>query len=361
MATMTKEAEATATNELAEQPSKSKGLLAYEGFQTEIQNRADELASQLPSNVTRDRFINAAIAAVKQTPDILKANPRSLFSAITKAAQDGLLPDGREGVITVYGSDATWNPMIFGLRKRARELDGLIITAEVVYANDFFEREAGDDPKIIHKPEQLGKPRGAMIGAYAIFKHPTEGILNREVMDAEQIAKVREQSRAKNGLMWTRFTEEAWRKTVARRGFKSVPVSAALERLVQREDDTFDFNGPRDVTPQQHLGPPEPPEPPKSLDSETPEDAGDSGEDAGIPLDPPAGFDMEALRQAMAGAHSFEAVEDAFDEFSPQTQLADDEVALEKAFDLKNAAFDRIKREALTAAGQQDLLGGGNG
>lgn len=351
---------------VVEAPKKSNGLLAYEGFQAEIQERADELASQLPSNVSRDRFINGAIAAVKQTPSLLKATPRSIFAALTKAAQDGLLPDGREGVITVYNQKisgtskyedvAQWNPMTYGLRKRARELDGIIIDTQVVYANDLFEREQGDDPKIVHKPAPLDEERGVGIGAYAIFKHPTEGILHREVMSKAEIETARNQSRVKDSLMWTKFWTEGWRKTVARRGIKSVPVSAALERMIQREDDNFDFNNHRDVTPAAHLTPPEPPA--ESLDGETAGNAGDKGADAGIPLDgqlhnsdQPEGvenevepFDMAGLGVALAGAWSEEEVEAAFDEFSPQTALVDDDDALGDAFALKSAALERVKR-----------------
>jgi recombination protein RecT len=346
--------------QVAEPAKKSQGLMAYEGFQAEIQNRADELASQLPSNVTRDRFINASIAAVKQTPGILAATPRSLFAALTKAAQDGLLPDGREGVITVYNQKvavrgqpdrweqvAQWNPMIYGLRKRARELDSIIIDTQVVFANDFFEREQGDDPKIVHKPAPLGEDQGKRLGAYAIYRHQTQGILHREVMSAAEIETTRQQSKAKDSLMWTKFWTEGWRKAVARRGIKSVPVSAALERLVQRDDDTFDFNSPRDITPQQ-LTPPEPP----PAEEDPPLHNSDHPDGAKNEVD---GFDMEALRLALAGAHTDDEVDAAFDEFDVPVALADDEVALQKAFDLKGEAHDRVNRPTETD-GQGSML-----
>ena len=55
-----------------------------------------------------------------------------------------------------------------------------------------------------HMPAKLGTPRGKMIGVYAIFKQGAT-ILHREVMDAEQVEATREQSKAKNSLMWTSF------------------------------------------------------------------------------------------------------------------------------------------------------------
>lgn len=72
----------------------------------------------------------------------------------------------------------------------------------------------------------------------------------------------------------------------------------------------------------------------------------------------PEGFDVEALRLALAGAHTVDEVEAAFDEFSPQTALADDEMGLANAFDLKAAALKRVEHEEATAAGQGDIFPG---
>ena len=223
-------------------------LVQWQTFEAELKQREQAIVSMLPQHIGKQRFINSAIAAVKQTPDLLTATARSLFAAITKSAQDGLLPDGREGVITLYKEKqgdawvkvAQWNPMTFGLRKRARELDGVIVNAQVVHEHDRFIRHEGDEPHIEHHPAPLGQPRGPMIGAYAIIRNDSH-ILHREVMDAAQIEAVRAQSKAPDSLMWKKFTEEAWRKTVIRRAMKSVPCSEKLETIVRRHEDLFYF------------------------------------------------------------------------------------------------------------------------
>jgi recombination protein RecT len=239
----------------AETPMKSpkgKNVVLWETFESELKSREQSIVAMLPGHISRERFINSAIAAVKQTPDLLACMPRSLFSAITKSAQDGLLPDGREGVITIYNEKqkdntwakiAQWNPMAWGLRKRARELDDIIVSTSVVHKNDAFTYQEGDDPRIEHKPASLGTGRGEMIGVYAIFRKGANilDILHREVMDADQVQQVRAQSKQPDGIMWTKFTPEAWRKTVLRRGFKSVPCSEKLDSIVRRDDDLFDF------------------------------------------------------------------------------------------------------------------------
>jgi recombination protein RecT len=231
-------------------------ITTWQEFEGELQERESAIASMLPSNINLERFKNTAIAAVKQNPELLECTPRSLFQAITRSAQDGILPDGREGVIGIYNTkvkkrgggevwekQANWNPMTFGLRKRARELDGLLIDAQVVHEKDYFKQHQGDDPKIEHEPAPLGTKRGKMVGAYAIFKRENGVIVAREVMDDEAIETVREQSKQPDGLMWRKFQSEAWRKTVARRGFKSVPVSEGLQQILQRDDEAnFDFH-----------------------------------------------------------------------------------------------------------------------
>ena len=239
--------------EEAPKPVKSKGLATYEAFETELREREQSIVLMLPSHVSRERFINSAIAAVKQTPDLLFCTPRSLFSAITKSAQDGLLPDGREGIITAYNEKqkdnsylkvAQWNPMAWGLRKRARELDGIIVSTAVVHENDEFTYREGDEPRIEHKPAPLKEDRGNMIGVYAIFRRGSE-ILHREVMNAAQVGQIQAQSKSSSGLMWTKFAGEAWRKSVLRRGFKSVPVSETLETIIHRDDEAFAFDEPQ--------------------------------------------------------------------------------------------------------------------
>lgn len=251
--------EATPTQDALRQapPSQPPAAIAspWEQFQDHLSKQADQIAHQLPAHVSKEKFFACAQSAVKQNPDLLRCTLRSLFSAITKSAQDGILPDGREGVITSYrtkipGKDgapdkwlpvAQWNPMVYGLRKRARELDKLLIDAQVVYANDKFIWHQGDDPRIEHVPASLGSTRGDMIGAYAIFKREDGTILHREVMPRDVIMDIKAQSKAKESLMWTTFETEGWRKTVVRRGIKTVPVHPALEEIVRREDENFEF------------------------------------------------------------------------------------------------------------------------
>lgn len=237
-----------------------KELTPYDVFEEELHERKDEIASLLPSTITREAFINTAIIAVKNNPELLTCDRRSLHKAVTNAALDGLRPDGKEGAIvirnekikkTVNGKKveewitaACWQHMVYGVRKRARELDGIVIDAQVVYEKDVFEYELGDEPRLTHKPPKLGTARGKMIGAYAVFRKGND-ILHREIMDAAQVEKVRGISKQPDGMMWTKFPEEGWRKSVVHRGSKTVPCSDALRQVMERDHDNFTVSAPK--------------------------------------------------------------------------------------------------------------------
>jgi recombination protein RecT len=240
------EKSAPKTSAKAQEKIVGKQLQKYTDIEKAIAERQGTFAAALPPHIRKDRFMAAALTAVRQDPELLACTPRSLVGALIKAAQDGLLPDGREGVITRYKDEASWNPMVFGMRKRAKELDGIIVKAEVVYENDTeghgIIQTSGDEDGIVHRPTPLGHARGEMIGAYAIFRDKDREIVHREVMDKNDIEKVKAQSKAPNSLMWKTFTPEAWKKTVVRRGFKSVPCSEKLEAIVRRNDDDFAFD-----------------------------------------------------------------------------------------------------------------------
>jgi hypothetical protein len=65
---------------------------------------------------------------------------QSLWLACMRACRDNLLPDGREGAIVPYKSNAQWIPMYQGLLKRFRQSGQCKwITANVVRQGEVFE------------------------------------------------------------------------------------------------------------------------------------------------------------------------------------------------------------------------------
>ncbi len=127
--------------------------------------------------------------------------------------------------------------MVAGIRKRMRNTGEVLSTeAQVVCRNDKFHYEFGDDPKIEHHPPPLDAERGDTVGAYAIIRLANGEVL-REVMSRQQIERVRQMSRAKDGPAWTKSWDEMARKTVLKRCAKAAPTGAELERLLGRDDE----------------------------------------------------------------------------------------------------------------------------
>jgi recombination protein RecT len=208
-----------------------------------------EFQSALPAHIPVGLFKRVVMTAIQNNPDLLAVDRRSLFNSAMRAAQDGLLPDGREGAMVVYrgktGQIAQWMPMISGIRKKVRN-SGEIATwdAHVVYERDVFKYQLGDKPFIHHEPT-MGE-RGSVIGAYSIAVLKT-GEMSREVMSVSEIEAVRKRSRASGNGPWVTDYAEMCRKTVARRHSKVLPMSTDLDDLIRRDDELYDMAGAGDA------------------------------------------------------------------------------------------------------------------
>ena len=236
-----------------------KAIAAFDDFKIALDARASDIQSVLPSHVSMARFRAVALSAASQKPEILACTPNTLFGSLTKAATDGLLPDGREGVILSHRTkhkyrdaegkwrerwtdDATWIPMVHGQRKRAKELENIIVDSDIIFAADHFVFARGDNPRLEHEPAALADDPGDALGAYSIYRIDGQ-IVHREVMRTEQIMAARKKSKNPDGMLWVEFWTEGWRKTVIKRGFKAVPVGESLDRLIERDNEMYTLDG----------------------------------------------------------------------------------------------------------------------
>lgn len=223
-------------------------------FEQQLMEKQDLWAPALHAGILPERFKAVAISAVAKSPSLLRVDRGSLITACAQAAQDGLLPDGRDGAITVFRDRASgaelaqWMPMVQGILKRCREKGELTsISAYVVYRQDEFDVILGTEVKVVHKPNLLSaRPDSDIVLAYAIFRNGQE-IVHIELMTRAEIEHTRSVSRAKNGSAWRDWYSEMCRKTVIRRGSKSVPLSSDLAQIIERDDQWVDF-GLKDVS-----------------------------------------------------------------------------------------------------------------
>lgn len=233
-------------------------LTPMDSFRRDAALMQKEFETALPEHIPLARFMRVVTTAVQTSmasnfTNLLECDRRSLWQACMKAAQDGLLPDGREGAVIKYGDQAQWQPMVAGMRKKARNSGEISVwDVHCVYENDEFMIKLGDAPGIDHT-FKLGKSRGALIGAYsvAILK---DGTKSYEAMSIDEIHSIRDRSTAWKAFIakkikstpWSTDEAEMARKTVAKRHAKQLPSSADLDDLMRRDDDLYDFGKDKD-------------------------------------------------------------------------------------------------------------------
>jgi recombination protein RecT len=221
-----------------------------------LEQREEELRRALPAHIPVDRFKRIVLTTCQLNPELVTVDRQSLWIACMRAAQDGLLPDGRDGVILAYKDNnqrsrtfgqitAQWQPMVSGFLKRFRNSGQFLsITANVVRESDPFEYWIDENGEHLrHTPGDVGP----YVKAYAMAKTKDGGTMIK-VMSKAEIDRRRAVSKAKDGPMWREWWDEAAMKTVLRNLSKRLPSSADLDELMRRddEDDAFEV---RPATP----------------------------------------------------------------------------------------------------------------
>lgn len=228
-----------------------------------------QIKASLPSSVSIDRFTATTITAINHNPDLLGADRQSLYNAVVKAAQDGLLPDGQDAVLNIYNTKVSKNPdryekrvqyqrMVGGIIKQFAKA-GIAVFANSVYANDQFDYYLDDNGQHIkHVPTQFGKDKGDRIGAYAVAKMP-DGTVCIQTMDNAELERARAASKSSDSGPWKAWPERMEQKSCLHRLRKRVAVldeqaAAALNRIDDEfEDETTATPAGAPSAPQQEV------------------------------------------------------------------------------------------------------------
>lgn len=211
-----------------------------------LEKMTPQFAAALPPHVDVKRFMRVTMTALQQNPDLLNADRSSLYGACMRAAQDGLIPDGREAALVIFSGKAQYMPMVEGLIKKVRNSGEVAnISVQVVKEGDFFDYELGDNEKIMHKPALSS--RGKTIGAYSIVTM-LNGEKSREWMSKDDIDAVRKRSRSSAKGPWVTDEDEMCRKTVFRRHYKRLPKSTDLDGAIKADDETYEMERPEEKT-----------------------------------------------------------------------------------------------------------------
>lgn len=218
-----------------------------------VNNMAPEFARALPKHIPSDRFTRIAVSAINSNPELLspEIDRRSLYAAVMKAAQDGLVIDGREAALVTFktkdGVKAQYLSMVAGVLKKMRNSGEISnVSTGIVYRNEYdqgrFKYIKGDTESLAHDPI-LFEEKGAMIGVYAVVTLK-DGAKVREFMDMKQIDKVKAVSRSSNSEFgpWKKWFEEMAIKSVLRKVSKLCPMSSDLDAVFKNDDEGNDLD-----------------------------------------------------------------------------------------------------------------------
>lgn len=223
--------------------AETRELSPIEDIKQNLARMTPDFAKILPLHVSADKFTKVLMTAVINMPPLIDCDRRSLYQAGVQAATDGLMPDGREGVIVPFKGKAKWMPMVGGICKKVRN-SGEIgdIDAQVVCEND--EYDAWVDEKGRHfkwRKAKGDRGRDILTFAYAVGR---DGTLYFEEVSEEDMSKIEASVSAQNSPWKGPFKGEMKRKSALRRLAKyRVPQSTDLQRLTQADDDLYQEPG----------------------------------------------------------------------------------------------------------------------
>lgn len=228
-------------------------------FNEQLGTRKKELEKVLPSHISPERFQRTILTVATVNPDLLRADRRSLLTACMKAAQDGLLPDGREAAIVVFENskqidgqwakvkEAQYMPMVYGLRKKVLQSGEVAsLSTQVVYKCEVdegrFIYEEGTDAMLRHKPKlEMTEEEAAdenVIAAYSMVTFK-DGTKSYEVLPRRELNKIQRASKTGSPVdhrgnrrevkgPWKDWYTEMCRKSALRRHSKTLPMSGDI-------------------------------------------------------------------------------------------------------------------------------------
>lgn len=227
-------------------------------FREQFTRMENEMKMALPVHIPVERFMRVVLTAVNGNGDLLLADRQSLFESCLKAAQDGLLPDGREGALVVYNTNVAkpgeqkrwikkvqWMPMVAGIMKKARNSGEIaLITAGYVVGGDKFRYWIDDDGEHIFYEPGEKQDHDTFVCAFAMAK-TKDGVIYAQRVTPNDVEKMRNASKAKDGPAWKNWYDQMAMKGAIRRLAKRLPMSSDLDDLVRRDDELYDFKGER--------------------------------------------------------------------------------------------------------------------
>ena len=210
-------------------------------------NKVSELMAQRGlSKEQVSKEISFAVQIINKSKQLQEATMESKQSAVLNVAQCGLTLNPVMKLAYLVprwsreGTQCCLEPSYQGLVKLLTDTGSIeTIQAQLVYAQDTFELNAGDfNNPITHTSNPFSSNRGDVVGVYALAVLKS-GIKQAETMSIDEVYKIREtseswkayQAKKIKSCVWSDHEGEMIRKTVVRRIVKYLPKSEQFEKV----------------------------------------------------------------------------------------------------------------------------------
>lgn len=240
---------------------------AEERIEVQVERMSAKLMAVLPSHIPWETFKRTTLIAFQRRPELLKMDRRLVLLCIQEAAEDGLRPDGKEGVIVPRWSSSlgamvpTWQPMYAGLLSLARNCGEIAkVAAHIVYQGEPFVELLGAHDELRHERilEAVDPTLNAARAVYGIA-WLKDGTVVHRTMPAPRVREIKKMATAKltnpQNSPWNGpFQDEMWVKTALLYLLKWLPLDASRDgdrrfaSAVERNMQDIQFPDP-DATP----------------------------------------------------------------------------------------------------------------
>jgi recombination protein RecT len=203
-----------------------------------LSKMAPEFKLALPEHIPIKRWIRIAQTAVSNNANLMSVNRASLYSAFMQCAEDGLYPNGKESVITIFGDRAVYIPMVQGILKKLK-LSGEVssISVNIVHEGDIFDYYTDQNGEyLVHRGVLNDEPGKPTHGFCILRTKDSDKYI--EVMRYSEIEKVRNRANRTKGP-WVDWWDEMAKKTVIKRLLKRFPTTSDIENLLRRDDELY--------------------------------------------------------------------------------------------------------------------------
>lgn len=219
-----------------------------ENFLVLLEREKDNILNMLPGDQADASDVRAkarwwALAGELMTnPSLAEAAanyPGEMLVAVKRLAEWGLIPDGEEAFINVYGGHPEAEAMYKGMIRRAVEAGAISHTVgDVIRVGDIIEEEVdqrGRVLKVKRPPLTSSKTERELIGAYALFWLPNN-LMDYEIFERGDIERVKAAA-LRNARRKKRDAElsPAWQFSEGEQAKKSV-LKRGLKRMRGRRD-----------------------------------------------------------------------------------------------------------------------------